>query len=37
MVLLDEQSATGRSADDNYLEYGLPEFMKESIQEMAEV
>lgn len=36
MALSDEQQETGRPADDSYLECGLPDFLRESIQAMKE-
>ena len=36
MALSDEQTETGRPADDSYLECGLPDFLQESLQAMNE-
>lgn len=36
MALSSEDSETGEPAGDSYLEYGLPDFLEESIQAMAE-
>jgi len=36
MALSDEQPKTGRPADNSYLECGLPDFLRESIQAMKE-
>lgn len=36
MALSDEQPETGRPADNSYLECGLPDFLRESIQAMRE-
>jgi len=35
-TLSDEQQETGRPADDSYLECGLPDFLRESVQAMKE-
>lgn len=36
MALSDEQQETGRPADDSYLECGLPDFLRESVEAMKE-